>query len=64
MPSTTTQRKLISQFIAVTNATKENAQQVWPGPPLAPSHCVVFSPLFRPDIHGPLILSASAPDPR
>ncbi|KAK5655322.1 hypothetical protein OQA88_5889 [Cercophora sp. LCS_1] len=27
MPSTTTQRKLASQFIAVTNATKENAQQ-------------------------------------
>ncbi|KAK4443257.1 Cullin binding-domain-containing protein [Podospora aff. communis PSN243] len=27
MPSTTTQRKLASQFISVTNATKENAQQ-------------------------------------
>lgn len=27
MPSTTTQRKLASQFVAVTNATKENAQQ-------------------------------------
>ncbi|KAK3937982.1 DUF298-domain-containing protein [Diplogelasinospora grovesii] len=27
MPSTTTQRKLVSQFVAVTNATKENAQR-------------------------------------
>jgi len=60
MPSTTTQRKLASQFISVTNATKENAQQVWiPRGPVALRAFLSAPSAFGPISNGPSILSRS-----